>query len=92
MEGLVKLERRRKDNENHNSQISIVHQTPIIMTVSVNMRHRSKTLHLGVEINQALIKGLIDTRTSMLIMATNMVRKLDIMDLMTGHEIYKIAS
>jgi hypothetical protein len=42
-----------------------------------------------MEINQASIEGLVDTRASMSIMATNVVRKLGIMHLMVGHETYK---
>jgi hypothetical protein len=59
LEGLVKLTRRRKDVESH--QVAIVHQAPIIRRVNVNKTHCSKTLHLEVEINQALIEGLVDT-------------------------------
>jgi len=88
LEGLVKLVRR-KDVENHINQITIVHQTPTIKRISVNNTHWSKMLHLGVEIHQALIKGLVDTGTSMSIMVTNMVREFDIMHLVTSHETYK---
>jgi len=45
-----------------------------------------------MEINQALIEGLVDTRASMLGMAANVVRKLGIMHLMVGHETYKTTS
>jgi predicted aspartyl protease len=38
-------------------------------------------LHLAVEINQAMIEGLVDTRASMSVMAANVVRKLGIMHL-----------
>jgi hypothetical protein len=48
-------------------------------------------LHLGVEINQTLIESLIDIGVSMLVMASSMARKFDIMHLVTGHETYKIA-
>ncbi len=51
----------------------------------------SKTLHLAIEINQALIEGLVDIRASMLVMATNIVKKLGIIHLMVGNETYKIA-
>jgi len=40
-------------------------------------------------INQALIEGLVDTRASMSIMATNVVKELGIMHLMASHETYK---
>jgi hypothetical protein len=44
-----------------------------------------------VEINQTLIEGLVDTKASMLIMAASVVRELDIMYLVAGHETYKVA-
>jgi len=44
-----------------------------------------------IEINQALIEGLVDIGPSMSIMATNVIRKLGIMHLVVGHETYKIA-
>jgi hypothetical protein len=59
LESLVKLARRRNDVENHNNQITIVHQIPTIRRVSVNKTHQNNILHLGVEIIQALIKGLV---------------------------------
>jgi hypothetical protein len=88
LERLVELARKRKDVKNHNNQITIVYQALVIRRVNVNRKHRNKTLHLGVEINQALIKGL-NTGISMSIMAISVVKELDIMHLMTGHEIYK---
>jgi predicted aspartyl protease len=45
-----------------------------------------------VEINRALIEGLVDTDVSILVMATSVVRELDIMHLVSSHETYKIAS
>jgi len=60
--------------------------------VSVNKIHHNKTLHLDVEINQAMIEGLVNTRASMLIMVANVVRELGIMHLVASHETYKMAS
>jgi len=62
------------------------------MKVSINKTHHSKTLHLAVEINQALVEGLVDTKAFMLVMTTGIVRELGIMHLMAGHGTYKIAS
>jgi len=45
-----------------------------------------------VEINQALIESLVDTKTSMLVMAASVVRKLGIMHIIPSHETYKTAS
>ncbi len=92
LEGLVKLARRRKDVKVHTNQMAIVHPTHAIQRVSVNRTHCSKTLHLAVGINHALIEGLVETGASMSGMATNGVKELGIMHLVVGHETYKIAS
>jgi predicted aspartyl protease len=92
LKGLVKLARRRKDVEGQRNQVTAIHSTPAIRRVSVNKTHRNKTLHLVVEINQAMIKGLVDTGASMLVMATSVVRELGIMHPVAGHEIYKTVS
>jgi hypothetical protein len=61
LEGLVKLARRRNlDVEVHRNQVATIHPTHAIRKLSVNKAQRNKTLHLTVEINQALIKGLMD--------------------------------
>jgi len=49
-------------------------------------------LHLAVEINQAMIQGLVDAGASMSGMADSVVRELGIMHLVAGHETYKTAS
>ncbi len=92
LEGLVKLAGKRKDVEGHKNHVAAIHTIPTIRRVNVNMPHRNKTLHLVVEINQALIEGLVDTRASMLVIVANVVRELGIMHLMVGHETYKITS
>ncbi len=70
----------------------MIHSTPTIRRVLVNKTHRSKTLHLVVEINQVMIESLVDTRASMSVMATSVVRELGIMHLVASHETYKTAS
>jgi hypothetical protein len=87
--GLVKLARRRKDVEGQKNQVVSIHSTFAIKKVSVNKMHYNKTLHLVVEINQGMIEGLVDTRASMSVMATDVVKELGIMHLVAGHEIYK---
>ncbi len=91
MEGLVKVAKRKKDAGGQRNQMAIVHATPTIKKMNINRAHHIKTLHMAVEINQALIKGLVDIGASMSIMATNVVRKLGIMHSVVGHETYKIA-
>jgi hypothetical protein len=89
LERLVKLARRRKDVEGHRNQIATIHSTLAIMRVNVNKAHCSKTLHLVMEIDQTLIEGLVDTKASMLVMATNVLKVFSIMHLVVGHETYK---
>jgi len=60
--------------------------------ICINKTHRSKTLHLLVEINNYVIEGLMDTRASMYVMATIAVKELGIMHMVTKSKTYKIAS
>jgi predicted aspartyl protease len=66
--------------------------TPTIRWVCINKTHRNKTLHLVVEINQALIESLVDTGASMLVMVASVVKEFGIMHLVSGHETYKTTS
>jgi hypothetical protein len=54
--------------------------------------HKSKTLHLLVEINNYVVEGLVNTGAFMSIMVVAMVRELGIMHLVTGSETYKTTS
>jgi len=92
LEGSVKLARRRKDVEGQRNQVVVIHSTPAIRRVNVNKTHRSKTLHLAIEINQAMIESLVDTGASMSVMAISVVKELGIMHLVASHETYKTAS
>jgi predicted aspartyl protease len=65
---------------------------PTLRKICINKTHRSKTLHLLVEINNYIVKGLVDTRASMSVMAAAVVRELGMMHLVTGSETYKTAS
>jgi len=91
-ERLVKLVRNRKDAKTIQAQVATVIRTPNIKRVCINKINHSKTLHLVVEINQALVEGLVDTRALMLVMAANVVKEFGIMDLVSRHETYKIIS
>ncbi len=55
--------------------MATIHSTLAIKRDSINKTHRNKTLHLTMEINQALIEGLVDIGASMLVMATSVVRE-----------------
>jgi hypothetical protein len=92
LESLVKLARRRRDsdaNENHVLMVSVV---PTLRKICINKTHRSKTLHLLVEINNYIVEGLVDIGASMSVMVAAIVRELGMMHLVTGSETYKTAS
>jgi hypothetical protein len=91
LESLVKLARRKKNAEATNNQVSMVSTTPTFRRICINKTHKSKTLHLLVEINNYVVEGLVDNGASMSVMAVAMVRELGIMHLVAGSETYKIA-
>jgi hypothetical protein len=57
LEGFVKLAKKRKDAETTQSEVAVVIFTTSIKKVYINKTNQSKTLHLVVEINQALLEG-----------------------------------
>jgi hypothetical protein len=61
LESLVKLARRKRDSETTENQVSVVFATPSLRKICVSKTHRSKTLHLHVEISDCIIEGLVDT-------------------------------
>ncbi len=63
----------------------------VLHWISISNNHKSKTLHLLVEINNYVMESLVDTTTTMFVLATTMVRELGIMHLVDGYEFYKIA-
>ncbi len=65
--------------------------TPNIKRVCINKTNHSKMLHFVVEINHVLLKGLVDTKASMLVMVASVVKEFGIMHLVSRHETYKIA-
>jgi len=92
LESLVKLARKKKDVEAVNDQVSMVSTAPTLRRICINKTHRSKTLHLPMEMNSYVVEGLVDTGASMSVMAAAVVRELGIMHLVTGSETYKTAS
>jgi hypothetical protein len=92
LENLVKVVRRKKDAEAANTQVTMVSSVPTLRRLCISKTHKSKTVHLSVKVNQCLIEGLVDTGTSMLVMAAVVVRELGLMHLVTGSEAYKTAS
>jgi len=63
-----------------------------VRKICVNKTHRSKTLHLSVEINNYLVEGLVDIGASMSVMAAAIIRELGLMHLVARSETYKTAS
>jgi predicted aspartyl protease len=92
LESLVKLARRKRDSEVTENQVSVVSAVLALRKIYINKTHRSKTLHLLVEINNYVVEGLVDTRASMSVMAAVAVRELGMMHLVTRCETYKTAS
>jgi len=92
LESVVKLARRRRDSETNENQVSMVSTVPTLRKIYINKTHRSKTLHLLIEINNYIVEGLVDTGASMSVMGAVVVRELGMMHLVTGLETYKTAS
>jgi hypothetical protein len=92
LESLVKLARRKKDSEVNENQVSMVSAVPTLKRIYIYKTHRSKTLHLLVEINNYIVEGLVDKGASMTVMAAVVVRELRMMHLVIGSETYKTAS
>jgi hypothetical protein len=74
LESLVKLARRKRDSEANENQVSVLSAIPSLRKICVNKTHRSKTLHLPVDISDYVVEGLVDTRASMSVMAAAIVR------------------
>jgi len=89
LESLVKLARRRRDSEVTKNQMSVVSAIPALRKICINKTHRSKTLHLLVEINNYVVEGLVDIEASMFVMDAAVVRELGMMHLVVGSETYK---
>jgi hypothetical protein len=74
IKSLMKVARKKKDAEAVNNQVSMVSAAPTLRRICVNKTHRSKTLQLSVEMNGYVVEGLVDTRASMSVLATTVVR------------------
>ncbi len=88
----MRLAKRKKDAKATDNQVSMVSAALTFRRICINKTHRSKTIHLLVEINNYVVEGLVDTGASMLVMATVVVRELGIMHLVVGSETYKTTS
>jgi predicted aspartyl protease len=92
LENLVKVARKKKDAEAANNQVFMVSAAPTLRRICINKTHRSKTLHLSVEVNSYLVEELVDIGASVSVMAAAIVRELGLMHLVSGFETYKTAS
>jgi predicted aspartyl protease len=92
LESLVKVARKKKDAEAASNLVSMVSAAPTLRRLCINKTHRSKTLHLSVEVNNNLVEGLVDIGASMSIMAAAVVRELGLMHLVSGSKTYKTTS
>jgi len=92
LESLVKLARRKRDSEATENQVLVVSAILSLRKICINKTHRSKTLHLLVEISNYVVEGLVDTGASMFVMSATIVRELGMMHLVTRTETYKTAS
>jgi DNA damage-inducible protein 1 len=70
----------------------MVSAAPTLRRICINKTHRSKTLHLSMEVNSYLVEGLVDTGASMSVMAVVIVRELGLMHMVSSSETYKTAS
>jgi len=61
LESLVKLARRKRDLKSTENQMSVVSTISSLRKIYINKTHRSKTLHLLMEINNYVVEGLVDT-------------------------------
>ncbi len=61
LESLVKLARRKRDSETTENQVSVVPALPSLRKICISKTHRSKTLHLPVDISNCIVEGLVDT-------------------------------
>jgi len=67
----------------------MVSAVPTLKKICINNTHRSKALHLLVEIKNYVVEGLVDIRISMYVMVVVIVRKLGIMHMVTKSKTYK---
>jgi predicted aspartyl protease len=92
LKNIIRLARQKRDAKAIDNQVFIVSAAPTLKRICITKMHKNKTLHLLVEINNYVVEGLVDTRTSMSIMVVAMVRELGIMHLVTEFETYKTTS
>jgi hypothetical protein len=88
----VKLAQKKRDDNLKLANLIKSNEAPTVHRICINKSHRSRTLHLLVGVGNNLVEGLVNTRTSMLVISTSVVRELGIMHSIIGMESYKTAS
>jgi len=73
LEGLVKLVKRKKDEEIGMNQVAPINNTPVVKRIFVNKTCRRIIMHLLVEVNNGVIEGLVDIGALMLIMVVSII-------------------
>jgi hypothetical protein len=73
LESLVKLAKRKRDSETTENQVLVVFTLLSLRKICINKTHRSKTLHLPVEISNCVVEGLVDIGASMSVLAAAVV-------------------
>lgn len=85
LEGVVKLAQQCKIEKQMVAIVAImVPNLPIVCMISINKKHKSKTLHVLVKINNHIVEGLVNKGASTTILAVNVVRELGTMHLVMG--------
>lgn len=72
-ENLVKLARKKHDEGLKTINLTKVESSLVVQKISINKSHYNKKLHLLVEINNHMVKGLVDMGTSMYVMFVSVV-------------------
>ncbi len=70
LESLIKLAWKKQDDglKSFNQSHHLMEGSHTLHKNNINKNHHSKTLHLLIKINNNLVKGLVDTNISMLVM------------------------
>lgn len=88
----MKLAQKKRDDNLKLANRIKSNEAPTVHRICINKSHRSRTLHLLVGVGNNLVEGLVNTKTSMLVISTSVVRELGIMHSIIGMESYKTAS
>jgi hypothetical protein len=92
-ESLVKLAKKKCDEGLKTINLTKVERSHVIQRFNIHKNHHNKTIYLLIEINNNFIERLnVDTSALMLVMSISIVRRLGLMHLACGSEVYKTTS